>query len=78
VASSLSTRLVRVYRESGLPLPKFSDDDVLDYMVKEAIIIKNSHDEKKEREKAENDREREEFKKDFSNIEETLAKQRMQ
>lgn len=64
MGSFLSTRLVRVYKEAGRPLPKFSDDDVLDYMVTEAIIAKNLEEERKAQDKAEVERERQKFKDD--------------
>jgi phage/plasmid-associated DNA primase len=30
----------RVLKEAGRPIPRFSEDDVLDYMITEAILIK--------------------------------------
>lgn len=41
MASTLSTRMWRVYKESGRPFPDLCDgDDVLDYMLVEALALK--------------------------------------
>lgn len=50
--------MLRVFKESGRPLPKFSDDDVIDYMVIEALVVKEG----KEIENAEKARKRAEWK----------------
>lgn len=63
-------RLLRVSRRAGRPLPKFSDDDVLDFMVAEAIVIKDAQEEKKERKEAE----RAEWKTDRSAIRDLAAR----
>lgn len=44
VASPLATRIYWVSKETGQPMPKFSDDDVMDYMVREAVVIKAQND----------------------------------
>ena len=46
MASTASSRLWRVYKEAGRPIPAFSDDDVIDYMVTEAICIKVANEDK--------------------------------
>lgn len=40
-------RLWLTCREAGKPLPRFSDDDVLDYLVTEAIRIKAGEETKR-------------------------------
>jgi hypothetical protein len=52
------------------PLPKFSDDDVLDWYVTEAVLVRASQ----EKEKEDKRREREEFRKGHKKLPE-LARQ---
>lgn len=66
MASSLSTRMVGIYKAARRPLPTFSEDDVLDYMVMEAVIYKHF----KHEEDSQKDQEKENWKKDFSKLEE--------
>lgn len=40
VTSPLATRIFWVSKETGSPMPQFSQDDVTDYMVKEAIVTR--------------------------------------
>jgi hypothetical protein len=40
VASNLAIRIARVSKEAGRPLPRFSDDDVIDYQVAEAVTMR--------------------------------------
>ena len=54
----------RVYRAAGRPWPKLSDDDVIDYMVMEAVALKAQQEDRN----AEKQRQRDEFKKDFSSL----------
>jgi hypothetical protein len=63
-------RLLRVSRKAGRPLPRFSDDDVLDFMVAEAIVVKDALAEQKERKEAE----RAEWKTDRSAIRDLASK----
>lgn len=51
MASESSTRLWRVYKASGRPWPVVCDDDVIDYMVMEAVAVKAGKEDEKEREK---------------------------
>lgn len=54
VASPLSLRMARVYKEAGQPLPVFDPtDDVMNYMVTEAVVFKRLRTDAKDREKAE-------------------------
>jgi hypothetical protein len=53
VASTAALRLVRVCKEAGKPFPRFSDDDVLDYMVTEAIVVKHWDEQRKEHKRQE-------------------------
>ena len=52
-------RLLRVCDEAHRPLPQFSPDDVVDFQVAEAILARRQA----EQEKAEKEREREEWRK---------------
>lgn len=59
VASKSALRVFDACKAAGRPLPQFSKDEVLDYMVTEAIVAKAGERAKQE-EKA---REKEEWKK---------------
>lgn len=55
----------RVYKASGRPWPVLCpDDDVLDYMVMEAVFIRAQQEDQKAQEQAEKDQERKQWKKD--------------
>ena len=41
----------RVYKEAGRPIPRFSEDDVLDYMVIESILLKLRREEEEAQKK---------------------------
>jgi hypothetical protein len=43
----------RVCKEAGRPWPSLSDDDVIDYMVMEAVALKANKEEQDEQKKAE-------------------------
>lgn len=43
----------RVCKEAGRPWPKLSDDDVIDYMVMEAVALRVAKEEAKRRKEAE-------------------------
>lgn len=51
-------------KESGRPFPEFSPDEVVDYMVAEAVVLKAQEARKEEEKK----REREEFRKSHRNM----------
>jgi hypothetical protein len=71
VASESSTRLWRVYKEAGRPWPTFCpEDDVVDYMVMEAVAIKASKEDQEAQKKAQKEKEKEAWKQDFSELEE--------
>jgi hypothetical protein len=55
----------RTLRDAGRPWPVLSEDDVLDYMVMEAVAVKVRHEEAEAQKKAE----REAWKKDKSGLE---------
>ena len=57
--------MISVCKKAGRPLPAFSSDDVIDYMVTEAIVVKWYDEQEKQQKKEEG----EEFKKDFSRLE---------
>ena len=46
----------RVCREAGRPWPVLSDDDVIDYMVMEAVALRAKKQEENERKAAERER----------------------
>jgi hypothetical protein len=54
----------RTHKAANRPWPVISQDDVIDYMVMEAVALKV----RTEDEKAEKQRQREEFKKDKSRL----------
>ena len=56
--STASTRVWRITKECGRPFPKVCDDDVIDYMVMEAVTLKV----KREDQEAAKQRERDEWK----------------
>lgn len=49
-----AVRMWTTYKEAGRPIPRFSDDDYIDYCIIEAISLKVA----KERQKAQRDAER--------------------
>lgn len=51
-----------VYKEAGRPLPSFSDDDVLDFVVTEAVILKNMEHRSEQQEQAKANNARAQFK----------------
>jgi hypothetical protein len=66
VASESSIRLWKVYRAAGRPWPVVcEDDDVIDYMVMEAVAIRAGKAEKAEQES----KKREAWKEDKSSLE---------
>ena len=56
-----------ISERTGRPLPKFSDDEVTDYLVAEAVAVKAAEDEKE----AEKRRERAEFRKSHRQLRDT-------
>lgn len=65
MAGNTATRLWRVSKESGRPFPRLSEDDVIDFMITEAVALKVD----REDQKAEKKHERDEWKKDASGLE---------
>ena len=53
VASTTATRMMRVCKEARRPFPQLSDDDVIDYIVTEAITFKMLKEQKDAEQKAE-------------------------
>ncbi len=66
MASDLGPRLWRVSKEAGRPVPRFSEDDVIDYMVLEAVALKVWKQEEEASKKKE--------KSDWKNDKESLKK----
>lgn len=58
MASSISTRLWSVFRDAGRPFPRLTDDDVLDFVIVEAIRAKVGE----EMRKADNEKQGEDFR----------------
>lgn len=67
--SESSSRVWRVCRAAGRPFPVLSDDDVIDYMIMEAVQIKVGLEDEKLRKEAEKKAARDNWKKDTSNLE---------
>ncbi len=71
MASESSIRLWRVHKAAGRPWPVICpEDDVIDYMVMEAVAIKVRIADDKEAKEAERDAARQKFKKDSSALNE--------
>lgn len=67
MASESSTRLWRVHKAAGRPWPVLCpEDDVIDYMVMEAVAIKAAKADEKAAEEARKEQERQKFKSDTS------------
>lgn len=58
----MATRLISTFKESGKPLPTFSDDDVIDFVVTEALVMKWLQEQHRIRKEAEAEAKREAFK----------------
>lgn len=67
--SPSATRMMRVCKESKRPFPQMSDDDVIDYLVTEAVTFKML----KEQKEAEKEAEVEEWKRDVSSLKERIG-----
>lgn len=59
MASTLASRIYWVHKEAGKPLPRFSRDDYLDYLVTEALVARGEAD----RQRAEDQDEKDKFRK---------------
>jgi hypothetical protein len=59
----------RVFKAANRPWPNLDSDDVLDYMIAEAVAMRGGYEEKKQREELEKKREMEAWKKDKSRLE---------
>jgi hypothetical protein len=62
VGSSLPRRLFETCKAAGRPLPRFSDDDVLDYIVAEAVVAKSGVEMQKESEQQQKQKEAAEWR----------------
>lgn len=71
MASESSSRLWRANRAAGRPWPQISDDDVLDFMVMEAVHVKVKAEDAKAQKDAELEARRQKFRstKDPANFE---------
>lgn len=65
MAGNSATRLWRVSKEAGRSFPILSEDDVIDFMITEAVALRID----KEDRNAEKKQERDEWKKDTSGLE---------
>lgn len=64
VGSTAATRMWRVFKAAGRPWPRLDEDDVIDYMIMEAVCLKvNKDDENQEKEQ-----EKKEWMKDKSGL----------
>lgn len=64
VAGNSATRLWRVSKESGRPFPRLSEDDVIDFMITEAVALRVDREDQKAIKK----QERDQWKKDTSGL----------
>ena len=64
--------MAAVYKRAGRPLPRFSDDDVLDYMVTEAVVAKSVKEQNEQIREREANQKKETWKSDFRSLEEGL------
>jgi hypothetical protein len=62
VASNTSTRIWRVAKAAGREFPKLVEDDVLDYLITEAVFIKASQEDEKFQKEAEDKQKRKQWK----------------
>lgn len=62
VASPTSSRIWRVAKAAGREFPTLVEDDVLDYLITEAVYLKVSHQDEQFRKEAEANAKREQFK----------------
>lgn len=62
--------MARVYKETNRSFPRVSDDDVIDYMVLEAVVVKLGEEQKEMDKKAEI----EDWKGDLSSLRESIGK----
>lgn len=69
MASDLATRMWRIHSSAKRPWPVIVDDDVLDYMVMEAVGVKAMLEDEKARKDLEDKKKREEWKDEKSNLE---------
>lgn len=53
VESDLSMRMWRVYKQAGKPFPKLDSDDVVDYLITEALATKSAKEDTEARKQAE-------------------------
>lgn len=68
MVSSTSTRLWLTCREAGHPIPEFTDDDVLNFLVTEAIRVKVGEEMRQQREKLQDAEERKQFRKSHKGL----------
>lgn len=62
MGSDLATRMWRVHTASRRPWPVLSEDDVIDYMVMEAVYLKAMVEDEKARKEAQKKQEAEQWK----------------
>lgn len=64
MASNTSTRLWRIHKAAGRPFPQLVEDDVLDYLITEAVYLTVAHQDEEFRKEADDQAARENFKKE--------------
>ena len=64
VASTTSTRLWRAYKAANRPFPVLSSDDVMDFLIVEAVALKVNREDRETTEKAQADAEMKQRKKE--------------
>ncbi len=68
MASTTSTRVWRASKAAGRPFPRISDDDVIDFMVMEAVGLKVAQEDADARERAEADSRKKSWKGDVGHL----------
>jgi hypothetical protein len=53
VGSSLASRLWRTSKEGGRPFPRLTEDDVVDFIIMEAVGLKVAHEDQEYRKEQE-------------------------
>ena len=64
----MSTRMWRATKEGRRPWPVICEDDVVDFQIMEAVYLKTAMEDIKNREKAEKEQKKKEWKKDISSL----------
>lgn len=70
----MSARVWRATKAASRPWPVLCEDDVVDFQVMEAVYLKVTMEDIKNREKAEKEQKKKDWKKDISSLREQVGK----